>query len=499
MKAYEGSLQHYECLIQGKLTKADLLAQDWQIEPALGLLNEVVESVRSTQHVELLARALKSRARCNLIAGGSSRSIADDLKESLALYRTLGDKVAEVELYELYARWLGERHRFAEALQTWEEAYRLAETLRLHFRSLHMLLGIADLQLILGNKAELTRIWDRVNKFVIAHKDLPEPTQLRYRIAQMDYLKFQGNEPALRTAYAAASDFVKTSKLTAYQTRGFSSYRLAAPLAIGSVTPEPEPAVNLQPILFVTHVSTGELAHARFGIFNPSSRTAQGIVKLAPADLKYEWTPTDQGWKIKLNETTNESSSAKKQLTIGPGNAAALYFEALPLTSGATNRVSVTWQGDTAAEAAWQFSASVDSRTVAIVDASLAAENPFHAVPFYHEIYFRGTASELRNFRVKTSEPCRVEFLDPATDKLLAIDATGDGSFDGAGDVLYMDRDGDRFPDFAVSESNDAASLELLVYPASQGERRQRQIEIRLFVEENSDWTEQAIDTLVVK
>jgi hypothetical protein len=484
--------------MQGKIVKADLLAQDGQVEPALTLLDKIIESLRSKQHAELLAQALKSRARYRLMAG-YSQPVVDDLKESLGLYRTLGNKVAEAELYELYACWLGDQGRHAEALQTWEDAYQLCETLRLHFRSLHVLLGIAELQLRLGNKAELTRVWERINKFVIAHKDLRDPTRLRLRLARMDYLKFQVDQEGLRAAYSETVAFVKTSSLTPYQTRSLSSYDLKQPLVISTIGTHPEPVVDLQPVMMSTRVSTGELAHARFGVFNSSSRTARGTLKLVSADTRFEWKPTDQGWKIELSRRMGGETNATKEIAIPPGSACALYFEATPSASGITNHLSLSWQEKNGAEAYWEFSASPDPRTVAIINASTVAENPFYAVPFYHELYFCGTGQGLRNLRVKASEPCRVEILDVATDKLLAIDATGDGNFDGPGDVLYADQDGNGFPDFVLDKERDVIGFELLVYPESGTGRRASQIEISLLVEENGGWVEQAVDSLVVK
>jgi hypothetical protein len=291
---------------------------------------------------------------------------------------------------------------------------------------------------------------------------------------------------------------VNASSLTSYQTRAFRSYDLGQPIVVGAIGVQAQPIVDLQPIMTTTHVSTGELAHARFGIFNPSTSAAAGRVKLVSSDAQFEWTPTDQGWNVELSRGTAGIAVSTNEIIIPPGSASALYFEALPSPSGATNRVSITWQGTSTAEAVWECSASPDSRSVAIVNASLAGENPFYAVPFYHEIYFRGATPEVRNFRVKTSEPCRVEILDATSDKLVAIEANGDGYFDGPGDVLYSDSDGDGFPDFVLSKEHDAARFELLVYPASRADRGPGEIEVKLLMEENHDWVEQAADKLVV-
>jgi tetratricopeptide (TPR) repeat protein len=492
------SLQFYGGWMQGRITKADLLAQDGQAKAALALLDDVIESVRTNQYAELLAQALKSRARHKL-AAGDTRPVADDLKESLALYRTLGNKVEEVELYELYARWLATQGRYAEALQTWEDACQLCETLRLHFRSLHMLLGMAELQMRLGNQVELARIWERINRFVTVHEGLPGPTQLRLRLAEMDYLKFRGDPQSLQAAYSNTVAFVASSKLTRYQIRSFRSYDLGQALVVSAIETSAQAAVDLQPVLTISRVSTGELAHARFGIFNPSTQAARGTVTLVSADTRYEWTPTDQGWNVRLSRATGEETVGTREITIPPGSASALYVEAFPANLGATNRLAIAWQGQSRADAVWEFITSADSRTVAIVNASLAEDNPFYAVPFYHEMYFRGGHQGPRSFRVKTSEPCRVEILDVATDKLLAIDATGDGNFDGAGDVLYVDEDGNGFPDFVFGPDREAASFELLVYPASRANRRASQVEISVLTEEDGDWVEQAADVVLMR
>jgi len=495
---FENSVQYYGAWMQARITKADLLAQDGQAKAAIALLDSVVDSARTNQHTELLAQALESRAKHKL-ATGDTLLVGTDLKESLKLYRTLGNKVEEVELYELYARWLVTQERYAEAVQTWEDAYQLCEALRLHFRSLHMLLGMAELQLRLGNKTELARVWERIGRFVSAHQDLPGPTQLRLRLARMDYLKFQDDQPGLRAAYNDTLAFVKNSHLTPYQARDFTAYDVGTRLAVSTIETQSEPAVDLQPVMMISQVSTGELAHARFGIFNPSTRAARGRVRLVSAVTQFEWTPTGQGWNVELGHGAVETMDTTKDLTIPPGTASALYFEAVPASSGATNRLSITWEGESVATGLWEFAASPDTRTVAIVNSGLAADNPFYAVPFYHEMYFRGARQEVRNFRVKTSGLCRIEILDTATDKLLAIDATGDGDFDGPGDVLYADEDGNGFPDFVLGPEHDVAGFELLVYPASSASCNGSPIDIRLLVEENGDWVEQAVDRLVGK
>ncbi len=489
---------HERKLLHGQLLKAELLMQDNRLDDAWALLQTVSETAHVRKFQDYLAWALKGMAR-NRLAAGDANAAEIYLTESLMLYRALGRKNAEPELYELRARCFADQGQPAKALQTWEDAYRLCETLNLHFRSLRMRLGIAELQLRLGNKAELARAWERIDKFVAAHPNLPEPTQLRLQLARLDYLQFGADKKTLVAAYEEAKAFVKASKLSKYQARALAAYDLQAIPAVVAVKAQRQPTVDLQPIVTTTRVSTGELAHARFALTNPTTQNARGTVRLASrGGFRYAWTPTDQGWLVRLDTEFGETNGVK-ELILPSGTATAIYLEAEPASFGATNTVAIIWQADTTAEVTWAFSAMADPRTVAIVDASLAANNPFYAVPLYHELYYRGQTQKRSNIRVKTSEPCRVELLDATRNTLLAIDANGDGDFFDAGDMLYEDADINGFPDLLLSPERDVANFELLVYPASNSDSHPREIEISVFLQDGTSWTAEAVDVLSIR
>jgi tetratricopeptide (TPR) repeat protein len=497
-------ISHYpefEWTFQANLVKCEMLAIDGKTGPSMELLTAMIERGRGKDSQRMLPLALKQRAQLRLDIGEIAGADAD-AKESLALYRALGWKRLEPDLYEIHAQCLGRQGRYAEAFQIWQDAYQMCENLKLHHRSLHMLLRIADLQLHLGNKAALERAWTRIDAFVRAHPDLPEPTQLRLRLARLDYLKAKGDRDILMAAYQETQQFVGNSKLTPYQARAWTAYPLDQSIQVASIGAQPLPkvdparsGVDLQPILTTTRVATGELAHARFDLVNPSATTATGLVRLASAGWRGEWTPTDQGWKITLTPDRS-ATAAVKPLSLAPGTAAALFFEAPTATPDTTNGVTVTWQGDTIVQAQWQFGAIADQRAVAIVNASLAEENPFYSVVFYHELFYRGQTQRVENLRVTASQPCRVELLDVSAGKLLAVDASGDGDFEDAGDVLGVDTDGDGYPDFVLSPEQDVARFELLAYPTMRTNSVPKEIEITLWRRESGAWVDDAVDVL---
>jgi tetratricopeptide (TPR) repeat protein len=489
----EDSISDY--WIQARLVKAELLMADGKRGEATNLLAHLIVASRKTDSPRALAPALRLRSQVYLDAGAVSAA-DKDAKESLALYRSFGWKGREPDLYELHAQCLVRQGKYAEALQTWEDAYRLTETIKLPNRSLDMLLGIADLQLRVGDKAALLRAWERINQFVGVHPDLPEPTQLRLRLARLDQLKALGDRDNLLAAFQETQQFVKNSKLTAFQSRALGDFRMDVPAPTVLVSAAPQPAVDLQPILAATRVATGELAHARFILVNPSPTPAVGTVQLVSAGWQGDWTPTDQGWNIALKPDPVVTHTTSN-LTLAPG-VTMLYLEA-PLTLSSTGAVNIIWRGGATAAAQWQFGAITDSREVAIVNASLAAENPFYSVVFYHELFYRGQTNTLQNLRVTASQPCRIEIVDTQANQFLAIDANGNGDFKDAGDVLYADADADGYPDFALSPEHDVACFELRVYPLEGSIPASGKIEITLWRRDGGTWIADAMDVLKIQ
>jgi len=358
-----------------------------------------------------------------------------------------------------------------------------------------MLLGIAALQLKLGDKAALARTWAAIDAFVRAHPDLPGPTRLRLRLARLDYLKNEGDAAGFAAAVQETQRFVQSSNLTSYQLRAWTNYKFDVPIARVSLPTHPLVTVDLQPILTTTRVATGELAHARFALVNPSATMATGTVLTTSAGLKADWTPTDQGWQIAFRQATNASVSAKS-LSIAPGTATALYLEATPAASAATNTISLMWQGGTNLEARWDFGVNAAAGEVAVVNASLAEDNPFYSVGFYHELYYRGQAPTVQNLRVTASQPCRIEIADASTGQILAIDASGNGAFDDSGDVLTADADRDGYPDFLLNRDRDVTSFELIVYPSIGTNSVSHEIEITLWHREAGAWVADVVDVL---
>src|SRR5207244_4287416 len=115
----------------------------------------------------------------------------------LGIFRNLGRKREEPDLYELYAQLLAQQGHYEQSLRMWNLAFELCETLKFHFRALHMLLGISTLQSQTGHREELNSTWARIEAFMQHNQGMPDVTMLRYYMARLEYLKIVGDQKGL--------------------------------------------------------------------------------------------------------------------------------------------------------------------------------------------------------------------------------------------------------------------------------------------------------------
>ena len=495
-------------LLEGNLTKAGLLVQEGRSAESLKLLEQIIETARAKGYQPHLAEALEKRASIRLAGEGMSGAEAD-VKESLAIYRTLGQKESEPGLYELYAKLLGRQRQCERATRTWEEAFVLCENLQLHFRALHMLLGLAELQTQCGQFVALDSTWQRIENFAASHQsDLAAPTLLRLHLARLEYLKQKGLASELAAADRAARTFVAGSGLSAYQLRQFEIWTNAFPGLISSLQPHPpivtlaarRPELDLQPVLQKTKVRTDEIARGHFVVSNPSSEPALVTLRVDSQPFQCAWSTNGHGLLLALSAgQTNGDNHQEHQIEVAPGQQVLLTAQCGPVFQATNYNLALELMGGKQQPVRWDFEFGEDARTLAVVNASLAEDNPFYSLSFFHEVYFRGQQEQRTNLRVQTSEPCRVEIFDALSQELLAVDANGDGDFADAGDNITTDLDLNVYPDFVTSTATDVCRFELVVFPQFKQNRSPREIEITLSFGMPGSWTPQAVDRLALQ
>jgi len=497
---YVAKLEAVPCraeALMGGIMKCGLLHHSGKTQEALTRINEIIATAGEEKYILTRSTALLQRAKY-LLELGYPLQAGKDCLDALVIRRRLGLKDWEPVVYELYAECQQKLGQYEFALKTWNAAFDLCESLNLHFRSLHMLMGILKLYVEIGNGEGMQSTWARIQEFIAENPDMPKPTRLRYYLAKLEYLRAMNEREELAAAYKEIGEFVKASRMSEYETRKFREYdadteTAGKPTAM-KVVKRSQPAL-LDPVEMVTRVAADELARGRFLIYNPSLDEVIGTLALDGV-RGAAWSQTGLVWKVSLNSNGLPERSANK-ISIPPGEAAVVFLEAQPAETNSPQVVRLQWDDRDDIRAEWEYSMTDTPFETAVVTASYAEENPFYYTLFYHEIYYRGADEVVRNLRVTTSVPSRVELLSSYTGDFLAIDANGDGDFEDAGDVMYQDGDLNGYPDLTLSPEHDTEAVELRVFPGTQTGSAEEEIDITIYIEENGSWHARGVDTLL--
>lgn len=275
-------------------------------------------------------------------------------------------------------------------------------------------------------------------------------------------------------------------------------------VALGAMRDDgpPDPVIvhpvisDLQPVQLTTCVSDQWSAKGRFTLTNPGRAVVDGWMVAGGVGLESTWDEARLQWRVDARPAGTHLN-VKQHIVLQPLDQATIVLTVDPAIADA-GHIQLTWHGEGEDQSAWwSFSRGRVDSEIAVIDANLALGNPFYSVPLHHYIVRANPdAGTSQNLRVVTSAPCRVELVDAASGKVIAVDATGDGDFRGVGDVIFADGNLDGCPDLRFDKNQRVATLEIQVYPSSPG----HEIDVRLELQKrDGSWASSATDRLLGK
>lgn len=263
---------------------------------------------------------------------------------------------------------------------------------------------------------------------------------------------------------------------------------------VESVSEDPASASDLQPVELTTRISETWSAKGRFTLTNPGKVPETGWLAAKGVALEAVWDEDAFLWRVHA-AVDGTQLEVKQKLTLQPLDQATIVLTVDPILAREGN-IRLTWSGRAGIQTAWwRYTQGKIEGDVAVIDANLAVENPFYSVPLHHYIVrMNPDAGGSQNLRVSTTEPCRVELVDAATGRVVAVDATGDGDFRGVGDVIFADGNLDGVPDLRFDKGQRVATLEIQLYPISRYDEVGVKVELQ---QRNGDWALSATDRLI--
>lgn len=479
--------------IKARGYEASLQSAQGNDAAALAIVEAILADPILAENVSGRANYLESRARYRL-ALEQTEGVLDDLENALQTSREQGYLLQEPSLYCLYARLNRQQGDLNAAFEYYQKSIQMYRQLGRPFHAVEVQVELLELYIELGDWESAEALWAQIAQ-ALRHRKAP--TSLKVK-ALMARARMSGPAPA-----QAAEALQSAQKLAV--SRGMPQLVQQQPEQVAPTAPAPGQGetirlVRLEPGLMTTRVQSGESARARYTISNLSQLPSTGQIQIAgPGAFSQDWDAEAGILTIKVSPANQPSQAISESVTIQPEEQLLIYLDTVSGDAG-VQAFSVQWLSKPEDSADWQLEilppSTDDARPIQVVNASRAAISPFHAIPFYHELYVRQSDRQFLDFRVRCSAPTRLEIRDPDTLALLAVDATGNGSFQDKGDVLTVDHNGNTFPDFDVARDQEVVTFEIHVFPVEAPNDDGSPVTIDVEILEGEKWVVEAQDWL---
>lgn len=458
---------------------------------ALDLLNKAFEKHLSVfgdeEHFSDLLDYYKLRAE-NYFALGRYDLAASDLEDALGAARRCGDKLIEPDVYWLQGQLNQKMMDFNDSFEAYQAAIDLYEILARPVKVIEVKLDLMLLYAEYGMEIQARALWEDILKSIdkgfVPDEVVIEAYQ-HWAQANRWFSDMQTRAQFIEKANMLAKKQGYDALVDESIGGGDSLLRSASlkPLLL-----------RLDPTKSYTVVKKGESALTRLVLSNLGSLPYEGHFALKGMGAQVDWDEARGELRYLIRSDDSIDDAQSSTIVIHPNEQIFIYIEYPEVNEKKT--IELVWEADTPLKARWDI--HYDEATlkrVQIVNWADAQYSALHALPFYQEMYIRKMDTPFQDIRVVADQPIRIELWDAQTRELIAIDATGNGSFEDAGDVIVYDANNNLFPEVFITEDNSVRALEILTFPNESG-NIDKPIEIAVELSREGQWELQAINKI---
>lgn len=350
--------------------------------------------------------------------------VEDSLLEALEYARKRGIKSEEIDLYELYAKFLLSVDRLEEAVKIQSEHLRLLRSFDLFTR--------------LPNALQISaQIHARAGRLAQAESALAEAR-------------------AIFNSYTLPPDFRELQE---------RNLKASLPGALPGKYADSPKLVDLQPRKVITSPLKGQRASSVFTLENLTLATQEGVLTVKGDGIRVD-PSTEVGVYELMTGAADGAKSVEVPITLQAGRVGFVQLTEFPLD--AAGRATLVWQPAPKDEEAvsWTIEARSgdDASSTAIVDAAEIGGNAFRFASVSHLVQKTEQASSVVDIRARASVPMRVELYD-GDGHLVFIDNEGDGVLDGSNDALHQDANLNRSADLKCGEGSQSVRFNARIRP----------------------------------
>lgn len=414
----------------------------------------------------------------------------------LVKMRSQGNKRGEPNLYKEYGDYLLERNRPGEAIAMFQEALRLKRSFGLILHQPGLLSSLFHARLaagdVAGAMATLVELEDllrsRGNEFPASRRAYAETIRANSLWALGDKA---GSKAALELARRFAADLPEYRRLWLQldkEDRTLDPEKAVPAVQQGSVP------LHIQPLEIVSLVTPKQTARTRFVASNSGSQRISG-----------EWVITGPGASVDASGDVQftagkTAATLVLPLAVSGGGERPLKVALAPTEGVDAAKVQVGWRptgGSVSNPSTWEVQWQPDAAGRVVLDASLIEANPFRSISLFHELAVPVGGAVGIPFRVRSPVPLRLEYYEPVTGELLAIDADGNGDFTNTGDLHSKSASGVACALIPVKSPGATIPVEVRIFaPGGAPLAITPAIVLVTEVHRNGTWTKEAESTL---
>ena len=413
--------------------------------------------------------------------------------------RRTGSKRLEPRIYRRYGDWLVGQQRYPEALAVYQEALNLSRTFDWH-PMMPILFGKIGLTYQrAGRPEQADATWRELEAYLAAHPDIPAHTILKGLEHQLSAYLIAGRLTEARDLANRARNLKQEGGLRPFWLTFFSDKSIADYLAFikkESTEPPAEapPVASLQPKSLTTVALPQTDGSATFHLIHHGAAPLGGTLIFSGPGARFAPDHTADNPAF-AGDLTAAVQTIKAPLNLTGGTYLTIPVT-LPYHASKSGEFTLTWTphfGEPSSSIWNNDWGSEISEAVVLESANLSA-TPFLGVPVVHHIGFPKGDTLPRSLRAKGSVPLRIEYRNPETGLLLAVDADGNGTFLEEGEFATSTT-GKTFPEITPLTGTRSGPIKIWLYPLPDHPWTS-DIELKIELHQKNTWREFATDSL---
>lgn len=488
---------------------AEILAAQLSSEERLNILLEAAS--KGVEEESLVESFYASRNALFIRAGRNESNLDDAFMKFLQQSRSQGNLRAEPRIYRKYGDWLRQQKRCSEAIHMYRVCLDRVLVSEWHAQVVLLYGKLAAAYLDAGQSELAFVMIQELERYLALHDTIPPHQVLAALDEWVIALLSHGEFDQARLVAEQWHSYGLRHQVPDRHMHAFSDAFVEAYILQNDVTHEHHEASGLgvfvHPVSITTVAVPEQASCVAFFVMNSGASSESGVLKVSGNGVSHVMSQDDAAGGIYLKQVPSDAlSTLAIPLSLDGGTLRKVYIEraiAAQENQVDDGAILLEWAGADQSDsvtAVWHCSVGGTTETAAVIDAAEIRPNSFVGVPVEHTVYFPDSFMQSGvPIRIRSQQAFRIEYRDPDSGAVLAVDNNGNGDFSERGDFWKQGIHSDMSvaaPMILRTGNQHFASVEVWYFPSHDAPFDGLEVTVEVFVD--GGWHVQAIDLVAL-